>query len=61
LEHWPGSDGWIGGDFDVELDPKCQRDPGRNDVCRADIIHGMVQAGWWTRNSVEGRPVSVEL
>jgi hypothetical protein len=61
LEHRSGGAGWIGGDADAELDPECRRDPSRTDVCRADTVHGMVQAGWWTGNSMKSGPLSVEL
>jgi hypothetical protein len=60
-KHWPSGAGWIGEQADAELDPECQRDPSRTDVHRADMVLGMVQASWQTRNCVESRPMSVEL
>jgi hypothetical protein len=60
-EHRPGSAAWIREHSDAGLDPECQRDPSRTDICRADTVHGMVQAGWWTGNGVGSGPVSVEL
>jgi hypothetical protein len=61
LEHQPSSDGQIREDSNAELDPECQRDWSRADICRADTIQGLMQARWQTRIGVEGRPVSVEL
>jgi hypothetical protein len=29
--------------------------------CKPDMVQGMVQARWWTRNSVGSGPMSVEL
>jgi hypothetical protein len=45
-EHRPGGAGWIGDDSDAGLDPECRRDLSGSDVCRADTVQGMVQAGW---------------
>jgi hypothetical protein len=61
LEHRPGGAGWIGDDSDAGLDPGCRRGPSRTDVCRADTVQGLVQAGWWTGNGVGSGPMSVEL
>jgi hypothetical protein len=60
-EHQPGDAGWIGGHADAELDPECRRHPSGTDVRRVDMVQGMVQAGWWTRNGVRGGPMPVEL
>jgi hypothetical protein len=60
-EHRPSGAGWLGGNADAELDPECRRDLSGTDVRRADTVLGMVQARWWTGNSVGSGPVSVEL
>jgi hypothetical protein len=59
--HQPSSDGQIREDSNAELDPKCQRDWSRTDICRADIVQGLVQARWQTGIGGEGGLVSVEL
>jgi hypothetical protein len=60
-EHRPGGAGWIREHADAELDPEGRRDPSRSDVRRADMVLGMVQASWQTRNGVGSGPVSVKL